>query len=160
MMHWRRGGRLISRRLRPVCPRHCGNASSSKAPGGAFVRAAWSVLDDGPAPESESPDPGGTTLTRFGRFEIRRELGRGAYGVVFLAYDPRLRRQVALKLPRPEVVITREMRAAVRTRRACRRVARSPQFGAGLRGRRRRVNQLHRLVLLSKRDARGLAQGS
>ena len=31
----------------------------------------------------------------IGRFEIRRELGRGAQSVVYLAYDPHLQREVA-----------------------------------------------------------------
>src|SRR5262245_26401007 len=38
----------------------------------------------------------------FGRFTIERELGRGGFGIVYLAFDPVLERQVALKLPRPE----------------------------------------------------------
>src|SRR5690606_4153991 len=49
---------------------------------------------------------GGGTMTRtIGRFEIRRELGRGAQSVVHLAWDPQLEREVALKAlhlgPRP-----------------------------------------------------------
>ena len=32
-----------------------------------------------------------------GRFEIRRELGRGAQSVVYLAWDPQLEREVAIK---------------------------------------------------------------
>ena len=52
-----------------------------------------------------TPAPAG-----LGRFAIRRELGRGAFGVVYLAYDPRLRRELALKVPRAEVLITPELR--------------------------------------------------
>ncbi len=36
-------------------------------------------------------------LTRLGRFEIIREIGRGAMGQVFLANDPKIERQVAIK---------------------------------------------------------------
>jgi serine/threonine protein kinase len=33
----------------------------------------------------------------FGKYEVKRELGKGAMGVVYLAYDPVLERQVAIK---------------------------------------------------------------
>lgn len=39
---------------------------------------------------------------RLGRFEIRALLGEGAFGRVYLGFDPRLARQVAIKVPRPE----------------------------------------------------------
>ncbi len=39
-----------------------------------------------------------TTAPRtIGRFEVRRELGRGAQSAVYLAWDPQLRREVAIK---------------------------------------------------------------
>ena len=49
-------------------------------------------------------------LRQLGRFSIQRELGRGGFSVVFLAHDPVLNREVALKVPRPEVLITEGVR--------------------------------------------------
>lgn len=40
------------------------------------------------------------TSSHFGRFLLKAELGQGAFGTVWLAYDPTLDRDVALKLPR------------------------------------------------------------
>lgn len=52
----------------------------------------------------ESEQTGGSVSStekipmRLGRFEIRKLLGRGAFGTVYLAYDPQLQRDIALKL--------------------------------------------------------------
>ncbi|HLO62576.1 MAG TPA: HDOD domain-containing protein [Azonexus sp.] len=36
-------------------------------------------------------------MKRIGRFEVRRELGRGAQSVVYLGFDPQLQREIAIK---------------------------------------------------------------
>jgi len=60
---------------------------------------------------------------RIGRFEIRGELGRGAQSVVYLAWDPQLQREVAIKTlhflqadPLRKAELLREARTAGRFR--------------------------------------------
>lgn len=43
--------------------------------------------------------------TQIGPYLVKRTVGHGAFGVVFHAIDPRLQREVALKVPRPEVLV-------------------------------------------------------
>ena len=59
------------------------------------------------ARQAEGPS---TAPLRLGRFEIIGILGQGGFGIVYLARDPTLGREVALKVPRPEVLITPEVR--------------------------------------------------
>jgi serine/threonine-protein kinase len=44
-----------------------------------------------------------STLQNIGKYEIRREIGRGAMGVVFEGYDPAIGRRVAIKTLRLEI---------------------------------------------------------
>jgi serine/threonine protein kinase len=67
-------------------------------------------MTDSPTP-NDNPDevtrdytpPGGADPLvegKLGRFELRQEIGQGAFGRVFRAYDTTLEREVALKIPR------------------------------------------------------------
>ena len=58
-------------------------------------------LSGGPAPARATPE-------RAGRYLIIEEIGSGAMGTVYAAYDPQLDRKIALKLLRPERGADRE----------------------------------------------------
>lgn len=53
----------------------------------------------------EQPDDAPTVL---GRFEIIEQVGEGGFARVFLANDPNLDREVALKVPKPHVLLSAE----------------------------------------------------
>jgi len=59
-----------------------------------------------------SPDPAFVALQTAlsGRFSIERELGRGGMGIVYLARDVQLQRQVAIKLLSPSLAANSTMR--------------------------------------------------
>ena len=77
--------------------------------------------------------------SRIGRFEIQEELGRGGFGVVLRATDPRLNRDVALKIPRASSLLHPEIAQAFSDekparRRCCLTLALSPflkRIGSG-----------------------------
>src|SRR3954469_12926865 len=41
---------------------------------------------------------------RIGRYGIERELGKGGFGLVYLAHDEQLQRLVAIKVPHPDLI--------------------------------------------------------
>jgi eukaryotic-like serine/threonine-protein kinase len=63
---------------------------------------------DSPTPTRIPAAPGGHSWHRIGRFTVRGLLGRGGFGIVFLADDPTLGRMVAVKIPRPEIMFSRQ----------------------------------------------------
>ena len=87
-----------------------------------LVEQAWPRANEGSASPTEiAPVASMATASkldgpvcdanrRFGRFQILGTLGQGGFGIVFLAWDPAPRRQVALKVPQPETLMTPELR--------------------------------------------------
>ena len=66
-----------------------------------------SVLSSGESRADPAPAPARSLCV--GRFSIESVLGIGGFGVVYLATDPVLGRQVALKVPQPHILADPEL---------------------------------------------------
>lgn len=109
--------------MQELVDRGSGSATSSDAGTSEFshcveiLRELWPSSTDG---ESSTYSSCGDSVSgapsqpgnsgRLGRFEIRGTLGHGGFGVVLLAYDATLAREIALKIPRPELLVAGGMR--------------------------------------------------
>ena len=60
------------------------------------------------APGVSRPEAG-SNVRRIGRFELREQIGVGGFGIVYRAWDPLTRRDVALKIPRVEALASVEL---------------------------------------------------
>lgn len=103
-------------------PRHGSTLQAGSKPAPEQAHLNTDILaGDATTPSIAPPTP--QKVTRIGRFEVVKLLGTGAFGRVYHARDPELRRDVAIKMPRLETLtpefrerFLREARAAATIR--------------------------------------------
>lgn len=86
----------------------------------------WKASETSASTESEPVENEGAVIgsgDKLGRFTIRETIGRGGYGIVVRARDPKLGRDVALKIPRLDTTLSGEASA---------RFIREAEMAAGL----------------------------
>jgi len=81
---------------------------STRLGGGTVTRASVVEVLKPPRDVQPQPDPTSFAGKTLGRYQVKEELGRGVMSVVYRAFDPKLDRDVALKLLWPELSADRE----------------------------------------------------
>ena len=57
-------------------------------------------MAEAPQFSNSRPNPNAARASMLGRFELRKRLGQGAQSIVYLGFDPRMEREVAIKVMR------------------------------------------------------------
>ncbi len=65
--------------------------------------ATPTISQTGPSTPDDSPLAPRPVPSRLGRYELRAKIGRGGFATVYRAWDPELRREVAIKLRRGDL---------------------------------------------------------